>query len=162
MNAYSICVIICVQMWCVYLIAWWSNPKIFLSILKVFLCFCMFRVFPNYPFHFLLKNSFRGIFTSKNLPTIMRKTISVFSEIYIEFHDYFPNRSYSQNLSRHFRGHFTSNFARSLLVKWAVLQSLKPNSDRFSNISFLPPPFLSQPRTFSLSKSLPKLKINPS
>ena len=36
MNAYFICVIVHVQMWCVYSIACRSNPKRFLSILYVF------------------------------------------------------------------------------------------------------------------------------
>ena len=35
-NAYLICVIVHVQMWCVCLITCWSNPKRFLSILYVF------------------------------------------------------------------------------------------------------------------------------
>ena len=52
--------------------------------LKVFLCFCVFRVFPNCPFQFLLKNFFKCIFASNNLPTKMRKQISVFSKIYTE------------------------------------------------------------------------------
>ena len=56
MNVYFICVIVHVQMWCVYLITCRSNPKRFLSILYVFesvfmlLCFeflfnCIFHVF---------------------------------------------------------------------------------------------------------------------
>ena len=36
-NAYLICVIVNVHMWCVCSITCWSNPKIFLSILYVFL-----------------------------------------------------------------------------------------------------------------------------
>ena len=35
-NAYLICVIVHVQMWCVCSSTCWSNPKIFLSILYVF------------------------------------------------------------------------------------------------------------------------------
>ena len=35
-NAYLICVIVHVQMWCVCLITCWSNPKRFLSFLYVF------------------------------------------------------------------------------------------------------------------------------
>ena len=35
-NVYLICVIVYVQMWCVYSITCWSNPKIFLSVLYVF------------------------------------------------------------------------------------------------------------------------------
>ena len=35
-NAYLICVIVHVQMWCVCSSTCWSNPKIFLSVLYVF------------------------------------------------------------------------------------------------------------------------------
>ena len=62
MNAYFICVIVPIQMWCIYSIACWSNPKRFLSILyvlKVFSCFrvlsfcsnCIFNVFHQKHFH---------------------------------------------------------------------------------------------------------------
>ena len=50
----------------------------------MFLCFCVFRVFPNCQIFFWLKNSFRSIFASMNLPMKMRKQFSVFSEIYTE------------------------------------------------------------------------------
>ena len=44
MNAYFICVIVHVQMWCVYSIACRSNPKRFLSIFYVFESVLHFRV----------------------------------------------------------------------------------------------------------------------
>ena len=72
MNAYFICVIVSVQMWCVYSIACWSNPKrffkvFFICFLKEFLYFCVFRVFvQNVYFLFLSKKSFRVIFASKS------------------------------------------------------------------------------------------------
>ena len=66
MNAYFFCVIVHVQMWCVYSIACRLNPKKNLSILYVFksvftlLCF-EFLVQIAF-FMFFIKNSFRGIF----------------------------------------------------------------------------------------------------
>ena len=63
MNAYLICVIVHVQMWCVCSSTWWSNPKRFLSVLFVFesdlilsyLMFCSKCIFV-----FFFKNWFRG------------------------------------------------------------------------------------------------------
>ena len=66
MNAYLICVIVHVQMWCVCSNTWWSNPKIFLSVLFVFesdfilLCFEFFCL--KCIFVFFFKNRFRGCF----------------------------------------------------------------------------------------------------
>ena len=164
MNVYSICVIVHVQMWCAYSISWWSNTKIFLSVLYVFENVFMFlcvQSFSKLSIFFWLKNSFRSIFMSMNLPMKMRKQFSVFSEIYIEnFAIASRVEATLRNLSRCFRGHFTSNFTRNLPKKWAVLQFLKSNSDSFSNISILPPPHLSKPKIPFPSKSHPKLKIN--
>ena len=43
--------------------------------LKVFLCFCVFRVFVKiFYFLFLTKNSFRGIFASKSRFSSFRKS----------------------------------------------------------------------------------------
>ena len=64
MNAYFICVIAHVQMWCVYSIACRSNPKrfwVFYMFFKVFLCFRVLSFCLNF-FMFYIKNSFRGIF----------------------------------------------------------------------------------------------------
>ena len=66
MNAYFICVIVHVQMWCIYSITRRSSPKRFLSILyvfeSVFYAF-VFWVFVHIAFFmFFIKNSFRGIF----------------------------------------------------------------------------------------------------
>ena len=63
MNAYLICVIVHVQMWCVCSNICWSNPKRFLSVLFVFesdlilsyLMFCSKCIFV-----FFFKNWFRG------------------------------------------------------------------------------------------------------
>ena len=44
-NAYLICVIVHVQIWCVCSITCWSNPKRFLSILYVFESFFMLSCF---------------------------------------------------------------------------------------------------------------------
>ena len=66
MNAYFICVIVHVQMWCVCSIACRSNPKRFLSILyvfeSVFMLSCVDFLFQIAFFMFFIKNSFRGIF----------------------------------------------------------------------------------------------------
>ena len=71
MNAYFICVIVDVQMWCVYSIACWSNPERFLSILyvfeNVFTLSCCELLFILHFSIFLKKKkkktSFKGIFT---------------------------------------------------------------------------------------------------
>ena len=65
MNAYLICVIVHVQMWCVCSNTCWLNPKRFLSVLFVFetdfilscLMFCSKCIFV-----FFFKNWFRGCF----------------------------------------------------------------------------------------------------
>ena len=66
MNAYFICVIVHVQMWCVYSIACRSNPKIFLSILyvfeSVFYAFVLWVFVQIAFFMFFIKNSFGSIF----------------------------------------------------------------------------------------------------
>ena len=66
MNAYFICSIVHVQMWCVYSIAYRSNPKIFLSILyvfeSVFMLLCFEFLFKLHFLCFSSKNFFRGIF----------------------------------------------------------------------------------------------------
>ena len=164
MNAYSICVIVHVQMWCAYSISWWSNTKIFLSILYVFENVFMFlcvQSFSKLSIFFLVEKLFQKHFreyesTHENEEAIF----SIFWNLHREFRNCFTGRSYLRNLSRCFRGHFTSNFTRNLPKKWAVLQFLKSNSDNFSNISILPPPRLSKPKTPFPSKSHPKLKIN--
>ena len=76
MNAYFICVIVHVQMWCVYSIACRSNPKKFLSILYFFLkCFYAFVFLSfcsNYIFHVfhqkLLWRHFREKLATKLFP----------------------------------------------------------------------------------------------
>ena len=65
MNAYLICVIIHVQMWCVCSNTWWSNPKRFFSVFFFFWkWFYTFLVliffFPKYIVVFFFKNMFRG------------------------------------------------------------------------------------------------------
>ena len=65
MNAYFICVIVHVQMWCVYLIACRSNPNffwVFYMFFKVFLCFRVLSFVQIEFFMFFIKNSFKGIF----------------------------------------------------------------------------------------------------
>ena len=64
-NAYLICMIIHVQMWCVCLITCWSKSKIFLSVLYVFERDLYFRAFSfcsKCIFVFFFKNWFRGCF----------------------------------------------------------------------------------------------------
>ena len=64
-NAYLICVIVHVQMWCVCSYSCWSNPKRFLSFLYVFesdLYFCIFSFCPKCIFVFFFKNWFRDLF----------------------------------------------------------------------------------------------------
>ena len=64
-NAYLICVIVHVQMWCVCSITCWSNPKRFLSFymfLKVILYFRIFSFCSKCIFVFFTKNWFRGSF----------------------------------------------------------------------------------------------------
>ena len=64
-NAYLICVIIHVQMWCVCSITCWSNPKRFLSVLYVFesdfILSCLLFLIKMF-FVFFFKNWFRGRF----------------------------------------------------------------------------------------------------
>ena len=66
MNAYFFCVIVHVQMWCVYSIACRLNPKKNLSILYVFksgfTLSCFEFLVQIAFFMFFIKNSFRGIF----------------------------------------------------------------------------------------------------
>ena len=70
MNAYFICVIIHVQMWCVYSIACRSNPKRFLSIFyvfeSVFTLSCFEFLFKLHFFMFFIKNFFKGIFAKSS------------------------------------------------------------------------------------------------
>ena len=64
-NAYLICVIVHVQMWCVCSITCWSNPKRFLSFymfLKVILYFRIFSFCSKCIFVFFTKNWFKGSF----------------------------------------------------------------------------------------------------
>ena len=64
-NAYLICVIVHVQIWCVCSITCWSNPKIFLSFymfLKVILYFRIFSFCSKCIFVFFTKNWFKGSF----------------------------------------------------------------------------------------------------
>ena len=93
----------------------------------------------------------------------MRKQILVFAEIYIES---FMTISRVEVTREIYQGASKAisrvTLRKSLPVKWEDLSFLKPNSDSFSNISILPPSCLSQPKILFLSKSHPKLKINPS
>ena len=64
-NAYLICVIVHVQIWCVCSITCWSNPKRFLSFymfLKVILYFRIFSFCSKCIFVFFTKNWFKGSF----------------------------------------------------------------------------------------------------
>ena len=64
-NAYLICVVVHVQMWCVCSITCWSNPKRFLSVLyflKVILYFCVFSLCSKCNFVFFFKKWFRCSF----------------------------------------------------------------------------------------------------
>ena len=67
-NAYLICVIVHVQMWCVCLSIYWSNPKGFFSdlyVFKVILYFCDFSFCSKWIFVFFFKNWFRGLFAKR-------------------------------------------------------------------------------------------------
>ena len=64
------------------------KPK---KIFEYFICFCncfyeflCVKSFSKQSILILLKNSFRGIFVSKNLPTKMRKPFTVFQNFYTE------------------------------------------------------------------------------
>ena len=63
-NAYLICVIVHVQMWCVCSNTCWSNPKRFLSVLFVFesdfILLCLMFLFKKFFFVFFFKNWFKG------------------------------------------------------------------------------------------------------
>ena len=69
MNAYLICVIVHVQMWCVCLSTWWSNPKRFLNVffLKGFYTFVFLVFVQNAFLCFFFKNWFRGCFARSSL-----------------------------------------------------------------------------------------------
>ena len=92
-NAYFICIIVHVQMWCVCLIACWSNPKRFLSILYVFESVLYFRVLSfcvKCFFNVFFKNFFKGIFTrSSRLSTSCK----------IEFRQNNENTKFRQKIS---------------------------------------------------------------
>ena len=80
MNAYFFCVIVHVQMWCVYSIACRLNPKKNLSILyvfkSVFTLSCFEFLVQIAFFMFFIKNSFRGIFTRSSwLSSSDRKSV---------------------------------------------------------------------------------------
>ena len=66
-NVYLICVIVHVQMWCVWSNTCWSNPKRFLSVLYVFesdfILLCFLFLFKMHFFGFFIKNWFKGCFT---------------------------------------------------------------------------------------------------
>ena len=167
MNAYFICMIVRVQMWCVYSITCWLNLKRFLSYIffKVFLYFCVFRVcVQNVYFLFLSKNSFKGIFASKSQVSSSHKNEDDKNKKTLQFIQRVSWLSRKKQLpvktNECFNGIFAGNFARSLPAKSTFLQFLKANSNSFSNICILPPPGLSQPKTHFLSKPHPKLKIN--
>ena len=64
-NAYLICVIVHVQMWCVCSSTCWSNPKRFLSVLYVFesdFILSLFSFCSKCIVVFFFKNWFRGLF----------------------------------------------------------------------------------------------------
>ena len=66
MNAYLICVIVHVQMWCVCSNTWWSNPKgfflCFICFWKWFYTFVLLVLVQNALLCFSSKNMFRGCF----------------------------------------------------------------------------------------------------
>ena len=158
MNTYSICVFVRFQMWLYTQLLVDQTQKYFeyfICVLKVFLYFCVFRVFvQNVYFLFLSKNSFKGIFASKlrvsssreNEDGKNKKTLKFIQRVsWLSCEKQLPAK-----IDECFSGIFASNFARSLLVKSTFLQFLKTNSDSFSNICILPPLSLSQPKAHFL------------
>ena len=128
MNAYFICVILHVQMWCVYSIACQSNPKrfwVFYMFLKVFFCFCVFRVcVQNVYFLFLSKNSFWGIFESKLWVSSSRENKDGKNKkhcnSYREFHDYLTRNNYLQKL-----------MSASMVFSWVTSREAYPRKVHF-------------------------------
>ena len=168
MNTYSICVFVRFQMWLYTQLLVDQTQKYFeyfICVLKVFLYFCVFRVFvQNVYFLFLSKNSFRGIFASKSQVSSSHENEDDKNKKTLQFIQRVSWLSRKKQLpvkiDECFNGIFAGNFARSLPAKSTFLQFLKANSNSFSNICILPPPGLSQPKTHFLSKPHPKLKIN--
>ena len=160
---FHLCDCTCTNVMCIlnFLMIKYKNIfEYFICFWKCFYVFVCSEFFQTVNF-FLVEKLFQKHFheyesTHENEEAIF----SIFWNLHREFRNCFTSRSYPRNLSRCFRGHFTSNFTRNLPKKWAVLQFLKSNSDSFSNISILPPPHLSKPKTPFPSKSHPKLKIN--
>ena len=113
MNAYFICVIVRVQIWCVYSIACRSNPK---RIFEYFICFwkCfyafVFWVFVHISyFMFFIKNSFRGIFARNSRVSSSRENKIGKNEnnkfLDRNFHDCLTSNAYPQKILC-FRGIF--------------------------------------------------------
>ena len=140
MNAYFICVIVHDQMWCVCSIAYWSNPKIFLSILYVFesvLILSYFIFVQNCIFYVFFKNFFWGIFTrssrlafpvkrgwGKNLKTLNSNK---------DFRNCFVTKGFPWKVLC-FRGVFHEYVTREK----CVFSVSKGWCDRFSNTSLFP------------------------
>ena len=125
--------------------------------LKVFLCFCVFRVFVQIVyFLFLTKNSFRGIFVSYSRVSFSCENGEGKNWKTLNFRQKLLRLSHEKQLPMKqficFSGIFTSNLVRSLPAKSAYFQFLKANSDSFSKICLLPSPCLSQPKTLFLSQ----------
>ena len=79
-----------------------QNFWVFYMFLKVFLCFCVFRVFAqNVYFLFLSKNSFRGIFASMSRVTSSRENddgkFRKHWNSYREFHNCLTSKFYPRN-----------------------------------------------------------------
>ena len=117
---------------------------------------CLFLVF--------IKNSIRGIFVSKSQVSSSRENEDGKNKKTLKFIQRVLQLSHEKQLPAKtdecFSGIFVNYFTRSLPVKSAFLQFLKANSDSFSNIPIFPPPSLSQPKTYFLSKPHLKLMIN--
>ena len=67
MNIYSLCDWTCLNVMCVYSIPWWSNPKIFLSVLFDFgsdFCYSCFKSFSQNVKFSVLKNLVFGCFAT--------------------------------------------------------------------------------------------------
>ena len=144
MNAYSICVIIHVQMWCIYSVACWSNLKRFLSILyvfeSVFMYFVCLEFCPKRLFHFFQKkNSSRGIFVSNSELSSTRKNEDGKFQNTLNFRQRVSQLSHEQELPAKivlcFGGHFASKLREKLTCEKCESAAFKGKQWQFFQTS---------------------------
>ena len=150
---FHLCVV-CVQMWCVYSIACWSNPIfffiVFFMFLKVFLCFYVFRVLSKMSVSFLSKKISRGIFVNKSRLNTTRENKAGKFQITLKFRQRVlwlaREKMLPAKIVSMFQWLFREYLHEKLTHEMCDSIVLKPKSDNFfffSNHFTLPPPCLS-------------------